>query len=156
MTGGRLNSPEQYQYLTNSKISCFSSNCFSSLRDNRWGRPAAVRPTPAMVGQLPPAVLLAPVDVPHPDSPQLELAQPFIDPWPADRHGDSLCVSTLKNVGVPSMDVFTIGFNKPPLSNSCADIFLQRIRGLKFTTRSHEIYTFHSPNGSRRPGAAAG
>lgn len=36
---------------------------------------------------------------------------------------ESLCEDTLKNVGVPSI-VFTIGFNKPPRSNSCAEIFL--------------------------------
>lgn len=38
---------------------------------------------------------------------------------------ESFCGQTLKNVGVPSM-VFTMGFNKPPRSNSCAEIFLSK------------------------------
>lgn len=36
---------------------------------------------------------------------------------------DSFCELILKNVGVPSI-VLTIGFSRPPRSNSCAEIFL--------------------------------
>lgn len=36
----------------------------------------------------------------------------------------SFVVPMLRKVGVPSM-VLTIGFSKPPRSNSCADIFLK-------------------------------
>lgn len=73
--------------LTNSNISCFSSKCFSSLRDNRCGRCG-----------------------------WLECIGP-------DPETISFCELILKNVGVPSI-VFTMGFSKPPRSNSCADIFL--------------------------------
>lgn len=76
-------------FLTNSNISCFSSKCFSSLRDNRCGR----------CGWL-----------------DVECVGP-------DPETISFCELILKNVGVPSI-VFTMGFNKPPRSNSCADIFL--------------------------------
>ena len=40
---------------------------------------------------------------------------------PAD---ESFWLAMLRKVGVPSI-VFTIGFNNPPRSNSCAEIFLQ-------------------------------
>lgn len=125
------------QYLTNSKISCFSSNCFSSLRDNRCGRPAAVRPTPSVDADVDPlpAVLLAPAVAPQPANPQQPAPlipppnppPPFVAacPPPPDMHWDSFCVSTLRNVGVPSI-VLTIGFSRPPLSNSCADILLEK------------------------------
>lgn len=53
--------------------------------------------------------------------PVLVVAMPFAC---CDEHElGSCCGLILKNVGVPSM-VFTIGFNKPPFSNSWADIFL--------------------------------
>lgn len=78
-------------YLTNSKINCFSSKCFSSLRDNRCGRCG-----------------------------WLDIEFIGFDP---DPETISFCELILKNVGVPSI-VFTMGFNKPPRSNSCADIFL--------------------------------
>lgn len=50
---------------------------------------------------------------------------------------ESFCEPTLKNVGVPSI-VFTIGFNKPPRSNSCAEIFLSN--GYEMKRKSEMLY----------------
>lgn len=56
----------------------------------------------------------------------------------------SFCELILKNVGVPSI-VFTIGFNRPPRSNSCADIFLWIFRNeTKWSPFSNEDWLFIS------------
>lgn len=90
---------------------------------------------PALAPALPPpwteALVLLLVPHPIPEPPQLALppAPPPPPPFPLfidvlwDRHCDSFCVPTLRNVGVPSI-VLTIGLRRPPLSNSWADIFL--------------------------------
>lgn len=85
--------------LTSSNISSRSSSCRSSFRDNRWGR-------------------WLPLGNPR--------APPFwwLGPPPDSRH--SFCSPMLRKVGVPSM-VFTMGFSRPPRSNSWAEIFLENV-----------------------------
>lgn len=53
--------------------------------------------------------------------PEFECDTPFVT-W-IEHEFCSFCGLILKKVGVPSI-VFTIGFNRPPRSNSCAEIFL--------------------------------
>lgn len=80
---------------TSSKISSFSSSCLSSCRDRRCGLPG-----PGYRGV--PPVTTAP----------LVLVQVA---------GQSPVGDTDRKVGVPSI-VFTMGFRRPPRSNSCAEI----------------------------------
>jgi hypothetical protein len=80
---------------TSSKMSSFSSRCRSSCRDRRCGLPG-----PGYRG-VPPAPTGPPVLV--------QVA------------GQSPLGDTDRNVGVPSI-VFTMGFRRPPRSNSCAEI----------------------------------
>lgn len=78
---------------------------------------------------------------------------PFGQHWVLPDADDSFCGLMLRKVGVPSM-VFTIGFNRPPRSNSWADIFLQAKKDIKMQLNGCTEIVFWIIPTSRTNGAS--